>query len=443
MKVNREFAARLLASAKQKGADMAEVYLKSARNLSVEVKAQEMDALESSIDFGYALRVIKDKRLGFSYSADMNNPETVVENALEASRWTEQDDSLDLPLPTKRQPVKIFDEALVSLSEAEARNKAMLIEKAALDSDERIKKVRKASASFSQTDVLIANSLGVDETYSATACTAQIMVVAEDGSESQMGWDFDGSRSLAEVSFEGVGRNAAKRALQLLGSRKISTLKTSVILDNSVAVEFLGIFAALLSSEAVQKGKSMLAGKLGQKVISPALSLIDDGGIDYKLGSSPIDDEGVAVSKKYLIRDGVLEGYMYNSYTAKKAGLRSSGNAVRSAFSALPSAGPLNLYVVAAPGSIIKNLISVMGKGVYITEAMGVHTANPVSGEFSIGITGLWVEGGLIKYPVKEAVISGNILDFFSRIEAVGEDLRFYGSMASPGLLVGQVDISA
>lgn len=443
MKVDREFAMRLLASAQKKGADMAEVYLKSARNLSVEVKAQEMDALESSVDFGYALRVIKDKRLGFSYSADISNPEAVVENAIEASRWTEQDDYLDLPFPTERQHVKIFDEAIASLSESEAMNKALIIEKTALDADKRIKKVRKSTASFSKKDVLIVNSRGVDETCSATACSAQIMVVAEDGNESQMGWDFDGSRALAEVSFEAVGRNAAKRALQLLGSRKISTLKTNVVLDNSVAVEFLGIFGSLLSSEAVQKGKSLLAGKMGQKVVSPVLSIIDDGSINYKLGSSPFDDEGVAVSKKYLIRDGVLSGYMYNSYTARKAGLRSSGNAVRPAFSALPSTGPLNLCIEASPECIIENLTAVLDKGIYITEAMGVHTANPVSGEFSIGITGLWVENGLVKYPVKEAVLSGNILDFFSRVEAAGEDLRFYGNMASPSLLIGQVDISA
>lgn len=443
MKVDREFALRLLASAQKKGADMAEVYLKTARNLSVEVMAQEMDALESSIDVGYALRVIKDKRLGFSYSADINNPEAVVENAIEASRWTEQDDCLDLPSPTERQQVKIFDKAIVSLSEQEAMNRALLIEKTALDFDKRIRKIRKASASFSQKEVFIVNSRGVDETCSATACSAQIMVVAEEKSESQMGWDFDGSRALEEVSFEEVGRNAAKRALQLLGSRKISTLKTSVILDNSVAVEFLGLFASLLSSEAVQKGKSLLAGKVGQQVISPVLNIIDDGCLDYKLGSRPFDDEGVAVSKKYLIRDGILSGYMYNSYTAKKAGLRSSGNAVRPAFSALPSTGPLNLCIDASTGCITKDLATVMDKGLYITEAMGVHTANPVSGEFSIGITGLWVENGLVKYPVKEAVISGNILDFFSRVEAAGADLRFYGNMASPSLLVGQVDISA
>lgn len=443
MKVDRIFAERLLDAARKGGADHAEAYLKSARNLTVEVKDQAVDTLESSVDFGYALRIIKDKRLGFSFSADINNPEAVACDAIEASKWTERDDYLTLPVPSQGPTVKIFDDAVALMSEEAALDKARLIERAALEADKRIKKIRKSSASFSQSDVLIINSNGVDETCSATSCAAQIMVVAEDGSDSQMGWDFDGSRRLKDISFQGVGRNAAQRALQLLGSKKISTVRASVILDNSVAVEFLGIFASLLSSESVQKGKSLLAGRLEQKVVSPVISIFDDGCIDYKLGSRPFDGEGVATSRKYLIKDGILHKYMYNSYTARKDGVKSSGNAVRAAFSAMPAVGPSNLCIEASPGCIIKDLPAAVDKGIYITEAMGVHTANPVSGEFSIGISGLWIENGEIKYPVKEAVISGDILDFFSRIEGAGDDLRFYGNMSSPSLLIRAVDVSA
>lgn len=439
----RGFVIRLLEGARRGGADFAEVYLRSSRNLSVEVKGQRADAVELSSDFGYSLRVIRNSRLGFSYSTDIKEADTVISNAVEASRWTEQDDYLDLPGHSEKQSLDIFDDAVSSLSIDEAKDKALLIEKAALGSDSRIKKVRKASASFSTKDVLIINSKGVDAEYSATTCTAEIMVVAEDGSDSQMGWDSDGSRFLNDAIFEGVGRNAAKRAVELLGAKKIDAVKTQTVLDGSVAAEFLGIFALMLSSENVQKGKSLLAGRMNEAVVSRILNIVDDGCLPQRLGSRPFDDEGVATSKKYLIREGILTGYLYNVYTAKKDGVKSTGNAVKAGFSALPGVGPSNLYITVDPGHVYQGLFEGVDNGIYITGAMGVHTVNPVSGEFSVGISGLWIKNGIIRYPVKEAVMSGNILDLFKYVKAAGDDFRFYGIIGAPSLLTGPVDISA
>ncbi|HUO78358.1 MAG TPA: DNA gyrase modulator, partial [Thermodesulfovibrionales bacterium] len=184
MRIDREFAFRLLEGARKRGADLAEVYLKSSRSLSVEVRDQRTDALESSTDFGYSLRVIRDKRLGFSFATAQGDADSVIARAVEASRWTVQDEWLDLPGPSEQTSLDIFDEAIASMDEGEAIEKALKIEKAALDADARIRKVRKASASFSQRDRLIMNSKGLEKAYSATACVAQIMVVAENGSDS-------------------------------------------------------------------------------------------------------------------------------------------------------------------------------------------------------------------------------------------------------------------
>lgn len=444
MKIKRDFALRLLDEAKRGGADYAEVYIKTSRNLTVEVKNQKVDALESSVDFGYSIRVIRDLRLGFSFSTDIRESGSVVGNALEASKWTEQDNHLGMPLSYEDSEVKIFDPLIATLKEEDAVNSAVHIEKAALDSDKRIKKTRKASASFSEKNVHILNSRGIDKTYPSTECSAQITVVAEDNADSQMGWDFDGSRFLGDINFGDVGRKASARALQMLGARKTSATKAHVILDNAVATEFLSIFASLLSSEAVQKGKSLLSGRLNQQVVSPLMNIIDDGCLPHRLGSRPFDDEGVPTFRKNLIKDGELLGYMYNVYTASKDGARSTGNAVRGGFSSLPSVGPSNMFIDAGDRPVKQDeLISVLDRGLCITEAMGVHMANPVSGEFSIGVSGLWIENGSVKFPVKEAVVSGNILDFFSKVVALGDDLRFYGNMASPSIVVGPVDISA
>jgi len=444
MRTDRGFAARLLDSAGSKGADLAEVYLKSSRKLSVEVREQRMEAVKSSVDFGYSLRIIKDGRLGFSYSTKREDADTVVENALESSRWVERDEHLDLPLPGEHPVVRIYDDALASPDRETALTKALAIEKAALDFDARITKVRKASASFSDTDLLIMNSRGLEKACSATACSGQITVVAEGGGDSQMGWDSNGSRFLRDVAFEDVGRNAARRALQLLGAKKMDGTRAHVILDNAVASEFLEIFASLLSSDSVQKGKSLLAGRLNEEVITPLVSIVDDGCIEGRLGSRPFDDEGVPASGKHLILDGVLKGYMYNTYTAKKDRVVSTGNAVKGGFPALPSVGPLNLSLAVSPSSVHRGeLFALVEKVLYVTDAMGMHTANPVSGEFSIGVSGLWIEKGKVKQAVKEAIISGNILDFLKKVEAAGDDVRVYGNMASPSLLIGPTDISA
>ncbi|MCG2814113.1 MAG: metallopeptidase TldD-related protein, partial [Thermodesulfovibrionales bacterium] len=172
----------------------------------------------------------------------------------------------------------------------------------------------------------------------------------------------------------------------------------------------------------------------------------DSGIIPRRLGTRPFDDEGVLTSEKVLIKDGALMGFLHNTYTAKKEGAYSTGNAVRGGYTGLPSVGISNLCLKTSSESdvmLFNTLIASMDKGLYITEAMGVHTANPITGEFSIGVSGLWIENGTIRFPVKEAVISGDMLGLFERIEAAGDVMRFYGNIGTPSLLIGLTDISA
>lgn len=446
--MNTEFALKLMEIALSKGADKAEVYVKTSKSLGIEVKEQKIDTLESSITMGYCIRVIKDNRLGFSYSTNPDEMNTVAENAIEASKYSEPDDYLELPSALQPSAISqplIFDNDIASLSESDAINRTLLIESSAFNGDNRIKKIRKASGSFSTNNTYIVNSHGINAHYQSTGCSAQLMAIAEEGSESQLGWDYQGSRFLKDVSFEEVGRTAARRAAQLLGARKINSIKGFVLLDNSVSTEFLGILSSALSSESVQKKKSMLAGKKGDVVISDRLNIIDSGLLDGKLGSKPVDDEGIPTSHKILIGKGILNGYLYNTYTAKKDGIASTGNAVRGGFTGLPTVGPTNLYSEPTSAEYTKrfeNLVKDINRGIYVIETMGMHTANPISGEFSVGASGLWIENGEIKHPVKEAVISGNILDLFKKVVMVGDDLRFYGNIGASSLLIEEIDIS-
>jgi PmbA protein len=218
------------------------------------------------------------------------------------------------------------------------------------------------------------------------------------------------------------------------------------MLDNSVTIDFLGIFASSLSSEALQKGKSLLKDRLGEKIISSSVNIIDSGLLLGNLGSRPADDEGVCTKENILVQEGVLQAFLYNTYTARKGNTSSTGSAVRGSFASMPSVGFTNLFIEPVSKTEClakKDLFKALGRGLYIVDAMGVHTANPISGDFSLGVTGLWIEGGEIQYPVKEAVMSGNILELFNKVSALGDDLIFYGNMGAPSLIISDMDISA
>lgn len=446
MKIDSSFAGEIILQALKSGAEQAEVFIKSYKNLTVDIRGQEVDSLTSSLSYGYGLRVIRDNRLGFAYATDIGEKDSIIKQAVESAGFSDEDSFLGLPEPSGPSQIGIYDPAVSDIKEDDAINLTMLLEKSAYDADSRIKKVRKASGCFTTTETVIVNSKAVKASYLSTACTAQIMAIAEDGLESQTGWDFSGSRFLSDVSFEKTGRTAAERSVQLLGARTIAGARTNIILDNSVVIDFLGIFASSLSSEALQKGKSLLQDKLGKAVISPRINIIDSGLRSGKLGSRPVDDEGVPTSETILVQEGVLQTYLYNTYTARKGNTHSTGNAARGSFSSLPSVGITNLFIEpsSADGCLCKmELFKSLGRGLFIVDAMGVHTANPVSGDFSLGVTGLWIEGGEVQFPVKEAVVTGNIMELFNKVEAVGDDLIFYGNMGAPSIIISDMDISA
>lgn len=442
--MDKEFALKLLNTALSKGADDAEVYVKESRSISIEVKDLSVDTVESSASAGYSIRIIKNGRLGFSYSTNADEYVFIAEKAIEAAGFSEFDQYLKLPIPAKAAEVAVYDEKIPAITEKDAIRSALLIEEAA-KSDSRISKIRKASAGFNSSNTIIANSNGIEASYKTTSCSAHIMAIAEEGAESQMGWDFQASRFLNDINFEEVGKTAAKRASALLGAKKINSIKGNVILDNSVTSEFLGILSSALSAESVQKRKSMFAGKIGEIVISDKLNIIDNGVLHGGIGSKPADDEGVPCFKKLLIKNGILQCFLHNTYTAGKYNTISTGNAVRGGFTGIPTVGTTNFYLEPASDDCISDfdgLIKSSGKCLYVIETMGMHTANPITGDFSVGASGLWIEDGEIKFPVKEAVIGGNILDLFKNIIMVGDDLRFYGNIGSPSLLIETIDIS-
>ncbi len=440
----------IAAKALKKGCDSAEVYIKTAKRLSVEAKDNAIEALESSRDLGISLKVIKNQRQGFSFTTAPESIDDMIDKAVRSADWTAEDKYIDIPEYSPASQALVLDEKIRDIKEDDVIKNALSLERSALDLDARIRKVRKAELGLSIGSTTIFNSKGVNISYESAYMTAELTLLASDGRDSQMGWDFAVSRRPGDIDLESIARRAGQRAVSLLGAKKISNVKVPVILDPSVACDFLSILSSSVSADAVQKKRSFLYGKAGKKIISPLINIIDDGVMPWGTGTKPVDDEGVPTVKKTIVSAGTLTGYIHNTYTAKKQGVESTGNASRGSFRGLPGIAVTNFYIEPKQNEKweMRNrkenkLIKSVSKGLLILDAMGVHTANHVSGDFSVGISGLWIENGEIKYPVKEAVMSGNILELFNRVEAVGDDLRFYGSTGSPGLLIGEVDISA
>jgi PmbA protein len=442
--MDKKTAEKILSFANSHKADSSEVFLRSFSSTTIEIKDQKVDAFEQARDIGAGLRVIVQGRLGFAFTTDLSDRAlaTLARAAFTNAQNTVPDPYHSIPAQSAvpYHPVVIYDSDIVSLTEKEKIDRVMAMEREAFAVDKRIKRIRKASASFSDAETRIMNSLGVEVSYKSTACSSSIEVVAEDGGESQAGSEFDVNRFYRKLKIEEVGQRAAQRALDLLGAKHIASVKAPVILEATVAQEFLSMMASGFSAESVQKKRSLFIGKLGSDVASTVITVLDDGLRESGLGTAPCDDETVPMQRKTIIDKGRLSLFLYNTYTANKDKTVSTGNGMRGGFKGLPGVGLTNLYI--EPGLESPDaLIASIGNGLYVTEVMGMHTANPISGDFSVGATGFWIEKGKKAYPVREIAIAGNILDLMKHVDAVGSDLRFSGRIGSPSLRIKELSI--
>lgn len=445
MKIDLDLSRKIVRKTLEEGADEAEVFAVNSKNITIEVRKGVPDFRQHSLDSGYAVRVIKDSKQGLSYSTGLEGLDSCISSALESARWSEKDLFVGLPGNKSYPEVSVFDPDIENLSERDLEEMALLVENAAFSVDSRITKTRKTSVGIATGELIIANSLGIAGSMQTTSVSSFITVVAEKNGRGYTGWDFRGSRFLRNIDFAEIGLTASARALRLLGARKISPMKSSVLFENHLSADFLGILASAFSAENIQKEKSLLRGKIRSQVASELVDLIDDPLMEGPLGSRPFDGEGVASQKKTLVKEGIMQCVIHNTYTARKDSTSSTGNAVRG-LSSVPAVGVSNFFLLPSEGVEPVSpdaLISRIERGILVTEAMGIHTANPISGDFSVGISGLYIEGGAVRYPFKEAALSGNIIDLCRNIIGIGNDLRFYGKIGAPSLLVQDLDISA
>jgi len=426
------------------GVEEYEIYLVRIKSLTIGVKEARTDQVRRTEESSAAFRFVDRRRLGFGYTS-VFTPEAVERAVSEASagaKLTDPQPGLGLPQPPDRWPgLDVFDPELARIPLTDKLAKVREMEAAALNSDRRVEKVRQAEYREGEVSIRLVNSHGLRYRHQGTLVTVSLMTKAAEGSEAEMGYEFDFARRFRELNFEAVGREAAGRAVRSLGGRKAVGGRRPVILENRVAAEFLDILAASFLADNVQKGKSTLAGRLGRKIMAPGVSLIDDGLYPLGLATSPGDAEGTPSQKTVLVDQGVLSSFLYDYSHARVDGLASTGNAERSGPKSPPGIEQTNLYL--APGSkSFKELCQALGEGLLVSEVMGVHTADPISGDFSFGLTGVWLKNGQPDHPVKGMALAGNIFRMFDQAVEIGSDLKYFGSTGAPSLLIGELSVS-
>jgi len=313
------------------------------------------------------------------------------------------------------------------------------LERKVLGSDRRIKKVIRMGVAESAGSVGILNSNGLEKFSNNNFASFGIEIVAESDEEVQIGSGYVKRRRVSDIAFDSVAEQTANRAVGLLGAKPVSSRSMSVVFDPYVGADFLGFLAGTLCADSVQRKRSVFMDNMGERVASDFVNIVDDGFLKGGIASFPFDSEGCRTGRVELIKDGILCGYLYDSYTASQDGKESSGNATRS-ISTLPSPGPSNFFMV--PGKAKPEEIAFSLKyGLLLRDVIGMHTANPISGDFSVGAVGQLIENGKLTKPVRGITLAGNILDLLKGIDAVADDLTWYTSIASPTFKVKELSV--
>ena len=431
----REVAALVLDTAGRTGASASEVALGRTAGLDVNVRLGEVETIEHTRDNSLSVTVYFGNSKGSASSTDFRASAVreTVEAACRIARHTAQDEFAGLADP-ERMAVDPPDLDLFhpwGITPDEAISLALETETAARDHDARITNSDGASVSSHDGDYVYANSHGFLEGYSSSRNSLSCMVIAEDSSGMQRDYWYSAARDPAELEPAAqVGLTAARRTVRRLGARKLDTRNASVLYEADVARGVIGHFVSAVRGPNLYRKASFLVDRLGERVMAGHLRIHEQPHLRGALASAAFDGEGVATAPRELIVGGVLRGYVLDSYSARKLGVSTTGNA-----------GGVHNLTVDAGSKSFEALLAEMGTGLLVTDLMGMGV-NIVTGDYSRGAAGFWIEGGEIAYPVEEITIAGNLADMFAGIREVGADVDTRGAIRTGSLLVERMTIA-
>ncbi len=438
-------AAGIVRQALDAGATDAECTISEGDEFSAGVRMRELETLKEAGSRAAGLRILKGRHTGSAYTSDLSSDgiRHMVRSAVELAAITTEDPHAGLPGPEELGAVPgdlgMYSDDVEGLPTDLKIGLARRAEDAALSADPRIANSEGASFDAHLGRHAFANSRGFAGEYRASYCSLTAVPVARQGDSMERDYWFSAARGFAGLQPpEDIGRIAAARALRRLGAVKVETRRVPVVFEPRAARSLLDNIFDAVNGAAIYRNESFLAGKLGQRVAADSLTVVDDGAIPGLFGTSPFDDEGVPTRRTVVIDHGVLRSYLLNTYTARKLGLRTTGNASRG-LAGNAGVGNGNLYIEkgAQPP---ERLIAGVPDGFYVTELIGFGV-NIVTGDYSRGAAGLWIRNGELAFPVSEVTIAGKLQDMLLGLEAVGTDLEFRGAMAAPTLVLAEMTV--
>jgi PmbA protein len=432
-----------LRQARRAGAVRAEAFHAAGRGRSVEYSDRGLESYRGAASAGIGLRVFVGGKAGFAFGQELSAAalERLAQRAVASARLAEL---RAFPTPRGRataEDLAILDADGLAATVADDRERLERIIAEARAFDPAVRRIKTVSLRSGRRETTVRSSSGTDAAYARTFFSLVAGVVAERDGQSEQGWESDSSTSRAALRWGQTGAAAARKAVSRLGAVRPAPGRQPVILDREVAAEFLSLLGSTLSADAVLKGRSLWAGKLGSAAASGAVTVVDDPTLPGAVGSAPADDEGQPTRRKVLVDAGVLAGFLHSLETAHRMRVEPTGNGFRGDFQSLPMPRPGNL--VLQPGARApESWVPSSGAILLVDDIMGAHTMNPVSGDFSVGASGFVCERGG-RRPFRGATIAGNLGALFAAVAESGDDLRFFGAVAAPSVLVSSVDISS
>ena len=428
----KELSEQIVKKCLTRGADSAEAYIETSRNLSIEIRNGEIETVQEASANGIGLRIIVKNKLASASCNEFTEKAIAdtISKAILFAQYTSADEFNTLPTEKEMTAVEgLFDPQLSSLKTEQKIDLLKKTEKLAMK-DPRITKSAGAAYQEGEQEIFLANSNGLLKSMKSTFCYYGISVVAEKGEQKFEGHDGCIRRFFGDFKpAEEIAESAAKKAYEMLDARQVKTQKAPVIFDPEVAYAILGGILRAVNGEKVLQGASFLATQLNKKIGSELLTIVDDGILTKGFLSSPFDGEGVPTQRRIIIDKGILKGFMYNTHVAKRAGVKSTGNASRDSFKSLPDISGHNFYIDAGTSSP-EEILKETKTGLLVKEVTG-YGINPVNGNFSGGVAGFWIENGKRAFPVKELTIAGSADEMLNNIDMMGNDLDLFRNFSN------------
>ncbi len=419
-----------------------EIFLHRLEKRKIEVQEEKVESLTASQEVGIGIRVLKDKKMGFAYttSTTQEDVKDCLNKAIEVCELQPPDEGFSLLEKFQSSEVaSVFDEEGLSIPIEEKIDIPITLEKKAKELDSRIKGVRKSTLSESVFEIHQRNSYGLDINYRGTAYVVMISALAKEDSDASISWEYRGERRLADIDLEDIAKDAVFKATSLLKPSDFETRSMPVVLFRESSAMLLEAFSPMFLGDSLVKKKTLLKDREGESVGSELLTIVDKGDLEGGFSTYPYDGEGIPTRENVVIDKGVFKGFLHSLYSAKRVGAIPTGNSERGSFRTLPVSGITNLYITAGDKKLEEMLSC--EEVFLVIDLMGLHTVDPISGEFSLGASGVLYKGGKPHKTLRGVTIAGNILKLWNDIVAVGEDLKFFANVGSPSVLIDKLTV--